>query len=55
MAEKVTKYLGNFWKKICHQEFSKIVQSGHTGHERGAVVEFELENRSILVQFLRGI
>ena len=28
---KVTKYLGYFCKKFCHQELSKIAQSGHTG------------------------
>ena len=27
---KVTRHLGYFWKKICQQELSKIVQSGHT-------------------------
>ena len=30
-SQKVTKYLGNFCEKNCHQELSKIVQSGHTG------------------------
>ena len=28
-SQKVTKYLGYFSKKICHQEVSKIAQSGH--------------------------
>ena len=31
-AQKVTKHLGYFCYKICCQEFSKIAQSGHTGH-----------------------
>ena len=30
-ALKVTKYLGKFWKKICHLDQLKIAQSGHTG------------------------
>ena len=30
-AQKVTELLGYFWRKICSQELSKIVQSGHTG------------------------
>ena len=29
-AEKVAKYLGHFWYKVCSQELSKIAQSGHT-------------------------
>ena len=29
IARKVTKYFGFFCEKICHQELSKIVQSGH--------------------------
>ena len=28
--QKVSKYLGYFWIKICHQELWKIAQSGHT-------------------------
>ena len=28
-AQKVTKYLGYFCKKICYQELLKIAQSGH--------------------------
>ena len=28
---KVAKYLGYFWKIICHLELSTIAQSGHTG------------------------
>ena len=31
-AKKVTVHLGYFWKNICRQELSKIVQSGHTAH-----------------------
>ena len=31
IGQKLTKYLGYFCKKICHQEFSIITQSGHTG------------------------
>ena len=31
IAEEITIYLGNFWKKICVQELSKIAQSGHFG------------------------
>ena len=27
---EVTEYLGYFCKEICHQELSKIAQSGHT-------------------------
>ena len=27
---KTAKYLGYFWKKICHQDLSKLTQSGHT-------------------------
>ena len=30
-AQKVNMHLGYFFKKICHQELSKIAQSGHTG------------------------
>ena len=30
MSSKAPKYLGYFLKKICHQEFSKIAQSGRT-------------------------
>ena len=29
-AQKVNIQLGYFSKKICHQELSKIIQSGHT-------------------------
>ena len=28
--QKVNKYSGYFWKKICSQELPKIAQSGHT-------------------------
>ena len=31
IAQKVNKNLGNLCKKICHQELSKITQSGHMG------------------------
>ena len=30
IAQKVNIHLGYFIKKICHQELSKIAQSGHT-------------------------
>ena len=30
MTHKVTKYLGNFCKKKCSQDVSKIAQFGHT-------------------------
>ena len=30
MAQKLFNYLANFCKRICHQELSKIAQSGHT-------------------------
>ena len=30
IAIKVTKYLGHFCTKICHQGLSKVAQSGHT-------------------------
>ena len=30
IAQKVTQHFGIFCKKLCHQELSKIVQSGHT-------------------------
>ena len=33
-AQKVEIHLGCFCKKICHQELSKIAQSGHTGGNR---------------------
>ena len=32
-SKKVTKYLGNFCSNICHQEITKITQSGHTGSD----------------------
>ena len=31
VAQKVTKYLGSFYEKFCHQELKKIAQSGHSG------------------------
>ena len=32
-AQKVNIHLGHFCNEICHQELSKIAQSGgHTGH-----------------------
>ena len=31
VAQKVNIYLGNCSEKICHQNLSKIAQSGHTG------------------------
>ena len=31
LDQKVIKYLGFFCKKICQQQLSKTVQSGHTG------------------------
>ena len=31
IAQKVGNYFGHFSSNICHQELSKIVQSGHTG------------------------
>ena len=34
IAPRVTKYLGYYWKKNCHQELSKIAQSGHTVWEQ---------------------
>ena len=40
IAVKVTKYFGYFCKKICHQEMSKIAQSGLTG--LGLLVSFPL-------------
>ena len=40
-AQKVTKHLGYFWKKICSQELSKIAQSGHT----------EIQNVELLLLF----
>ena len=30
VAQKVTKCFGHFSRHICHQELSKIAQSGHT-------------------------
>ena len=33
IAQKVTKYSGYFWKKICHREITKIAQTGHTGKQ----------------------
>ena len=30
MSKKVSKYCDYFCKKICHQDLSKIAQSGHT-------------------------
>ena len=33
IAQNGTKYLGNICENICHQELSKIDQSGHTGTE----------------------
>ena len=34
MDQKVAKYLRDFSKKICYQDFSKIAKSGHTQHGR---------------------
>ena len=31
LAQKVIKYLGYFWKKICTRDLSKIAQSDRTG------------------------
>ena len=31
IADEVTKYLGNFCKRICCKGLSKVAQSGHTG------------------------
>ena len=33
IAQKVANNMGYFYYKFCRQEFSKIVQSGHTGHQ----------------------
>ena len=33
IAQIVATHLGYFWKKLWHQELSKIIQSGHTGYE----------------------
>ena len=43
-AQKVTKYLDYFWKKICHRDFSKIAQSGHTG---GTLVDLGAHHISV--------
>ena len=32
-AQKVVINLGYFLKKLCHQDFSKIAQSGHTAED----------------------
>ena len=32
IAQKVTLHLGYFWKKVCHQELSKIAQFDHTAY-----------------------
>ena len=45
-AHKVNEYLGNLSEKICHQNLSKIAQSGHTGkgddyeHGGGGVIVY---------------
>ena len=35
IAQKVAKFLGYFCMKICHQDPSKIAQSGHTVQMEG--------------------
>ena len=47
VAQKVTRYLGYFWKKICHLKLLKIAQSGHTA----SYLLFTKEKRLMSVAF----
>ena len=40
IAEKVKKHLSILYKKICHQELSKIAKSGHTDGEATNALSF---------------
>ena len=40
IALSITIYIGYFYKKICHQELSKIAKSGHTDGEATNALSF---------------
>ena len=50
-AQKVTKYFGHFWRTICHQELSKITQSGHTGVLSAAQEKIDKRISLVVVSF----
>ena len=39
----MSKYLGYFCEKICHQDLSKIAQSGHTDYAQSIGVQLLLQ------------
>ena len=53
-AEKVTKHLGYFGNKICHQEIPKIAQFGHTACNLCSSSHSAQQRRNVLLLIVVG-